>query len=295
MSQPAELGVIHDIGFRHYTGPRLGRSYLLRSLYVESLRGAYGLGRSAKSKVMPFLLLATMTVPALIIAVVASVTNADELPLEYARYPMALTTAITIFVAAQAPALVSRDLRFKVMPLYLSRPLGRNDYVRAKYAALASALFILITVPLTVLYAGALLAKLPFWAQTRGYLASLVAAVLFAAVLSGIGLLIASITPKRGFGVAAVITVLLVLSVVAGVLQAFSIEQDQPKLAGYLGAIDPSILVDGVQVWLFNVEPSSQAGPPGTLGGVIFLILTFVVIAGCYGLLLLRYRKVSAS
>jgi ABC-2 type transport system permease protein len=50
MSQPPELGVIHDIGFRHYTGPRLGRGYLLRSLYVESLRGAYGLGRSAKSR-----------------------------------------------------------------------------------------------------------------------------------------------------------------------------------------------------------------------------------------------------
>jgi ABC-2 type transport system permease protein len=48
-------------------------------------------------------------------------------------------------------------------------------------------------------------------------------------------------------------------------------------------------------VWLFNVDPSSQAGPPGTLGGVVFLLLTFVVIFGCYGLLLLRYRKVSAS
>ena len=25
-----ETGVIHDIGFRHYTGARLGRAYLLR-------------------------------------------------------------------------------------------------------------------------------------------------------------------------------------------------------------------------------------------------------------------------
>ena len=30
MSQPPETGVIHDIGFRHYDGPRLGRGYLLR-------------------------------------------------------------------------------------------------------------------------------------------------------------------------------------------------------------------------------------------------------------------------
>jgi ABC-2 type transport system permease protein len=295
MSQPAEHGVIHDIGFRHYTGPRLGRGYLLRSLYAESLRGAYGLGRSGKSKVMPFLLLATMVVPALITAVVATVTEVDKLPLSYGQYPMALGLAISIFVAAQAPALVSRDLRFKVMPLYLSRPLTRSDYVLAKVGALVSAVFILIVVPLTVLYVGALLAKLPFWAQTRGYLSSLVTAVLLAAVLGGIGLLIASITPKRGFGVAAVITVLLLLSVVAGALQAISLANDKPKLAGYLGGIDPGNLVDGVQVWLFNVDPSSQAGPPGTLGGVVFLLLTFVVIFGCYGLLLLRYRKVSAS
>ncbi|HST85900.1 MAG TPA: hypothetical protein VLL08_29450 [Kineosporiaceae bacterium] len=295
MSQPAEHGVIHDIGFRHYTGPRLGRGYLLRSLYAESLRGAYGLGRSGKSKVMPFLLLTTITFPALIIAVVAIVTKADELPVAYTSYPMFAGLAISIFVAAQAPALVSRDLRFKVMPLYLSRPLTRNDYVLAKVGALISALFILIAVPQTVLYVGALLAKLPFWAQTRGYLSSLVTAALLAAVLGGIGLLIASITPKRGFGVAAVITVLLLLSAIAGALQAITLDKGKPELAGYLGGIDPGNLVDGVQVWLFNAEPASQIGPPGTLGGVVFLVLTFVVIFGCYGLLLLRYRKVSAS
>ena len=295
MSQPSELGVIHDIGFRHYTGPRLGRGYLLRSLYAESLRGAYGLGRSGKSKVMPFLLLAVMTIPALIIAVVASVTKADELPIKYTQYPNVLGLAIAIFVAAQAPALVSRDLRFKVMPLYLSRPLGRNDYVLAKFGALTSALFILIAVPLVVLYAGALLAKLPFWAQTRGFLSGIAGAALFALVLAAIGLLIASITPKRGFGVAAVITVLLLLTAVAATLQSLAIDNDRTKLAGYLGAIDPMALVDGVQVWLFNAESSSQAGPPGTLGGVVFLLLTIVVIGSCYGCLLLRYRKVSAS
>jgi len=295
MSQPPELGVIHDIGFRHYSGPRLGRGYLLRSLYIESLRGAYGLGRSGKSKVMPFLLLAVTTIPALIIAVVATVTKSTELPVSYTEYPNSLGLAIGIFVAAQAPALVSRDLRFKVMPLYLSRPLGRNDYVLAKFGAITSALFILIVVPLIVLYVGALLAKLPFWAQTRGFLAGVAGAVLYSLVLAVIGLLIASITPKRGFGVAAVITVLLLLGAVAAILQSIAIENDRDKLAGYLGAIDPSVLVDGVQVWLFNAEPSSQAGPPGTLGGIVFLVLTVVEIAVCYALLLLRYRKVSAS
>jgi ABC-2 type transport system permease protein len=225
MSQPHELGVIHDIGFRHYTGPRLGRGYLLLSLYTESLRGAYGLGRSGKSKIMPFVLLTAMILPAFIVAVVTAVTNADKLPLAYTSYSIQVQTIISVFLAAQAPALVSRDLRFKVMPLYFSRPLVRNDYVLAKLAALTTAVFILVAVPLTVLYVGALLAKLPFWAQTRGYLASLVGAAVLALVLAAIGLLIASITPKRGFGVAAIITVLLMLSVVSAVLQAISLDE----------------------------------------------------------------------
>jgi ABC-2 type transport system permease protein len=301
MSQPSEsgtapeLGVIHDIGFRHYTGPRLGRGYLLLSLYTDSLRGAYGLGRSAKSKVMPLLLLATMTLPAFIIAVIAGVSKSDELPLEYTQYVNFLQTAITVFLASQAPALVSRDLRFKVMPLYFSRPLVRSDYVLAKLAAMTSALFILIAIPLTVLYVGALLGKLPFWAQTRGYAGGLVGALIFAVVLASIGLLIASITPKRGFGVAAVITVLLVLAVVAGIVQALADENGHPDLAGYLGAINPITLVDGIQVWVFGAKSSSMVGPPGTLGGVVFVLLTVALIASCYGLLLLRYRKVSAS
>ena len=33
-------GVIHDIGYQRYTGPRLGRAYGVRSLYTHSLRTA---------------------------------------------------------------------------------------------------------------------------------------------------------------------------------------------------------------------------------------------------------------
>ena len=43
---------------------------------------------------------------------------------------------MVIFVAAQAPELVSRDLRSHVLPLYFCRPVRRLDYPLAKYAAL---------------------------------------------------------------------------------------------------------------------------------------------------------------
>lgn len=288
-------GVIHDIGFRHYDGPRLGRGYLIRSLYVESLRGCYGLGRSAKSKIMPFLLLAAMTAPAIIIAIVAGVIGLDELPLDYVGYIFALSSAITIFLAAQAPATVSRDLRFRTMPLYLSRPLTRQDYVLAKYGAMSTALFILIAVPQTALFIGALLAELPFWDNAKDWGAGLLGAVLLSLVLSGVGLLIASITPRRGFGVAAVITVILLLTLISGVLSALAYENGQAKLSAYFALINPVSLVEGVLVWAVNADSSYPEPPPGTLGGLIFTAVMIAVIVGSYFLLLARYRKVSAS
>jgi ABC-2 type transport system permease protein len=294
-STGADAGVIHDIGYRHYSGPRLGRSHILRSLYLDGFRGAFGLGRSAKSKVMPMVLLASMSIPALVIVVLVSVTNATELPIAYTSYALNLQLAVAIFVAAAAPTAVSRDLRYRTISLYFSRPLERGDYVLARFAAMASAVFTLIAIPLTVLLAGALLAKLPLADQLRGYLTGLAGAALFAVVLTGIALLIASVTPRRGFGVAAVITVLLILTAVGGALQAIADEQGHPTAAGYLGAINPFTLVDGVQVWAFDASPSSPAGPPGATGGLVFAALTVVVVLGSYALLLLRYRKVSVS
>ena len=205
-------GAIHDIGYRHYDGPRLGRGYIRKSLFAESLRGSYGFGRSTRSKVMPILLLAGICLPALIISIVTSAFGADRLPITYTSYPFRVQVVIAIFVAAQAPAIMSRDLRYRVISLYFSRPLDRADYVLAKYAAMVSALFVLIALPLTILFLGALLAKLPVRDNLPDYLRAMAAAVLYALVIAGIGLLVAAMTPRRGLGVAAVISVLLILS-----------------------------------------------------------------------------------
>ena len=51
MSTHESAGIIYDIGFRHYDGPRLGRRQVVLALFAESARGAYGIGRSTRSKI----------------------------------------------------------------------------------------------------------------------------------------------------------------------------------------------------------------------------------------------------
>jgi ABC-2 type transport system permease protein len=296
MSTPAEsarTGVIHDLGYRHYTGPRQSRRAVRGALFAESAKGAYGLGRSARSKVMPMLLLAAISVPTLIIAVVASITKLKDLPVDYTTYILNVQFLVMVYVAGQAPASVSRDLRFRVMSLYFSRPLTRLDYVTAKYAALSAALFLFMAIPLTILFVGALLAKIPLRHEAPDYLRSLVGAVLMALVLAGIGLVIASITPRRGLGIAAIIAVLAVSAGVEGAVGAIADEQGAKATAGYAGLFSPFTLVHGVQSSVLGAKNVLPEGPPGAVGGLVFVGVTVVVIAACLGALGLRYRKVS--
>ena len=250
MSEPTASevrpGAIHDIGYRRYDGPRLGASYIQGALLIETLRGAYGLGRSARSKVMPFLLLAVMALPAVVIGIVTGYVGYEALPLGYTEYVVTLQVVVTIFLGAQAPAVMSRDLRFRVAPLYFSRPLSRRQYVQAKYAGMAAALFLLTALPVTLLLAGALLAELPIGDQLPDYLRAMAGSLIHALVLAGIGLVIAAVTPRRGLGVAAVVAVLLVLSGLQATVRAMAEEFGSDTFSGYAGLISPYTLVDGV-------------------------------------------------
>ncbi|GAA2269470.1 membrane protein [Streptomyces ruber] len=284
---------IHNIGYRGYDGPRLGRAYARRSLYSQSLRGAYGLGRSAKSKVLPMLLFVVMCLPAGIMVAVAVATKAGDLPVDYTRYAIVMQAVIGLYVAAQAPQSVSRDLRFKTVPLYFSRPIETVDYVRAKYAALASALFVLTAAPLLVLYVGALLAELDFTDQTKGFAQGLVSVALLSLLFAGIGLVIAAVTPRRGFGVAAVIAALTISYGAVSTLQGIAFAQDSTGAVPWLGLFSPITLIDGVQTAFLGAGSAFPGGfGPSSGQGVVFVLVTLGAIAGCYGLLMRRYRKV---
>jgi ABC-2 type transport system permease protein len=293
LTQPGEQTRIHNIGYRNYDGPRLGRAYARRSLYSQSLRGAYGLGRSVKSKVLPMLLFVVMCVPALIMVAVAVATKAKDLPVDYTRYAVIMQAVIGLYVASQGPQAVSRDLRFKTVPLYFSRPIETSDYVRAKYAALASALFILTAAPLIVLYVGALLAKLDFSDQSKGFGQGLLSVALLSLLFAGIGLVISAITPRRGFGIAAVIAALTISYGAVSTVQAIAFERSSSGAVPWLGLFSPITLIDGVQTAFLGASSAfpGEVGPSSGQG-VVYLVVVLGLIAGCYGLLMRRYRKV---
>ncbi|GHF30591.1 membrane protein [Kitasatospora xanthocidica] len=290
----ADTGVIHDIGYRGYSGPRLGRGYATRSLFTQSLRAAYGLGRSGKSKVLPMLVLAVVTVPAAIVVAVAITMKRDQLPVEYAGYLASVNLVIAVFLASQAPVLLSRDLRYQTVPLYFSRPITRTDYVRAKFAAMVCAQLLLMAAPLLVLYLGALLGGMDFSYNTGHFLYGLVAAVLYALVPTSVALVIAAATPRRGFGVAAIMGYLAVSAAVAAVAVGIS----DPGTTGsdaaqWTSLISPTELVESLVNEVFDLGVGlDRRYAPGGLGIAVFALVALALVVGSYRLLLTRYKKV---
>ncbi|MEV4160969.1 ABC transporter permease [Nonomuraea dietziae] len=283
------MSEIYDIGYRHYEGPRLGRAHAVRALITQNLRSIFGLGRRARSKLMPFLLAASMLLlPVVSIAMMAMLGRND---IGYTNYPVIMQAVIAIFLASQSPTITAPDLRFKVLPLYLSRPVSTLDYVAAKVVAMTTALFALVALPLTVMYAGELLVDPPGPPHTKEYVAALVTALLLALLLSTFGLALASFTPRRGLGVASVIAVYLLASAVSTVLFATFESMGRADVAQWAWLVNPFFLVDSVQSWLFGTTPANGYTYPA---GVFSALLLAALLGLSLTAFILRYRKAAS-
>lgn len=287
----ARRGVIHDLGYRPYTGPRMGAGSISRALFVNGLLNAFGLGRSGRSKVLPFILLALNLLPAVIVVGVVVLIGLDSLPISYGQYASTTQVLLGIFVAAQAPVLFSRDLRHGSISLYLARPLAADRYAFARWAALLAATLVFLLLPILLLYVGAMLSELDKTEQTEDAAVAAGLALLLAMTLTGIAGLIASISLRRGFAVVATIAVLLLGNGVVLAVQGISLEQDEPRIGEVAGLFSPYSLYRGA---LAAVTDNSALTPPSSAGMELAYFAVLVAISvTCLGLLVLRYRKVS--
>lgn len=285
-------GVIHDIGYRGYDGQREADLTLARTLFVTGMRHAYGLGRSGRSKVLPFLLLGLNVLPALIIVGVVTIVELDELPLSYTAYTSQLQMVVSLFAAAQAPVLFSRDLRHRSIVLYLARPLSPALFALTRWASLATAVLVFTLLPTLVLYAGALLAGLDAGQETPLLLKSLALQVLLACLLAGLTGLIASWALRRGFAVVASIIVLIVVVGIVLIFQAISQEEGISVVGEVAGLFSPWTLHNGLaEAW----DSGGRSIVSLSATWVVVYVATALAVSGaCVLLLVRRFTKVGA-
>ena len=127
---PGPTGSIYDIGYRGYDGPRLGRRHAFSTLFVQGLRATFGLGRSSRAKILPAFCLVFPALMALIVVAMSAfasrfgISDIGVIP-GHPDMGGSIGVFVTILVAVQAPELLGRDVRYRVLSLYFSRALLR--------------------------------------------------------------------------------------------------------------------------------------------------------------------------
>ena len=291
-------GSIYDLGYRRYDGPRLGRRHAVEALFVYSLRAVFGLGRSGRAKIAPLVLGGLIALPAVFsvgVGALAGGAAGEFNPITLEGYLPFAQTLLVFFVAAQAPELLVRDQRHRVLTLYFSRALERIDYVAAKYLALLTAVALVLGLPQVILLLGALFAT-PSLADGLSAVVPVLLpvvgrTVVVSALLAGIGLVASAFTVRRAFAAGAIIAVFLVLSGVVTVLV------NRVGLDGPLALValaDPFALMDAVSALLFGVEPTMPAILRSDLPVWAFAAAAVGVSLACPLILLLRYRRIAA-
>lgn len=290
---PQGGSVIHDLGYRPYTGPRLGPGAIARALLVTGFRNSFGLGRSGRSKVLPFVLLGLNVLPAVIVGGVMVLVGLKELPIGYAEYASTTQVLLGIFVAAQAPVLFSRDLRHGTISLYLARPLPSATYAVARWGALLGATLVFLLLPILILYAVALLGELDVSDQSREAAVATGLAVLLALSLAGVAGLVASWSTRRGFAVVATIALLLLGNGIVTAIQGIAGEEGHARVGEVAGLFSPYSLYRGLMAtWADgDVATPPQGVPMQAAYVVVFVGLSVACLAG----LVWRYRKVATA
>ena len=293
-ARESATGAIYDLGYQGYDGPRLGRRYALATLFWASLRAAYGLKRSGRAKIVPWGLSAFLIAPAGVAVAISALVPGAPSPFTYDDYLWNMQILLAIFVAAQAPELVSADQRQQVLSLYFSHALRRSDYALAKLGALAAAVFGLAQLPMLVLFVGRILlaADVPaaFGDQVENLPQVIGAPIVFALPLAALGMAIAAYTPRRAYATGAIIAVFIVTAAVGGILE----ESTTGTIARVAPLVNPFVAIDGTRDWLLGASvgesPVHASGLPLPLFGAIAAAIT--LIGGA--VVLWRYRRIAA-
>ena len=296
---PGPSGSIFDIGYRGYDGPRLGRRHAFATLFIGGLRATFGLGRSGRAKILPAFCLAF---PALIAVIVVAmnafatrfgVSDLGVIP-DHPDMAGSTGTFVVLLVAVQAPELLGRDVRYRVLSLYFSRALLRVDYALAKLAALATAALIILLVPHLILTIGAVLLTSDVTGalsrEAGWWPAILGSTVVTAVAMAGVGLVIAAFIARRAYATVAIFGVFIVPAIIVAVVLALELG----GASRYIILFDVGTAVDAANAWFFDIVPSSGLWPLASVPLWMGLVDAIVIALGTSAILVQRYRTITA-
>lgn len=302
MSLPTQVlgGAVYDRGYRPYDQARGGRSAARWALWRLTLRRSLGIRRSWRQKVLPWSLLAIVTIPAMIDVGVRYLTRdtpIGDVDFEFLSFRdyVGVSTLLLLFVAVSAPDVVCPDRHDKVLPLIFSRQLTGVDYVAAKVAAIFTIVFGFSFLPQMVLFVGQLAVNddgaLQYLRDTADVLWKVpVSAAILALYFTVISLAVASLTDRRIVGGLAFLGSMLIPSVVGSAFVAAA--RPDSTILGLTNLWNLPLVLRDV-VFEGHVDVDHDMGLHGVAGaGFAALALYLAVVAGSCTVLWRRYREV---
>jgi ABC-2 type transport system permease protein len=151
--------VIYDRGYRTYDGDRTGLAGARRAVYREGIRRVLGLGRKAREKVFPWMMISIAVAMAAIIIGVHWFIGDLALAIEegvptYGELFDLYGWIALLFIAFAGPWLLIPDRVRGVLSVYFSRPLTVDGYLAAKVGAFATVVGAIYLVPQLILHIG---------------------------------------------------------------------------------------------------------------------------------------------
>jgi ABC-2 type transport system permease protein len=151
--------VIYDRGYRTYEGERTGPSGARKAVYKDGIRRTLGLGRKARDKIYPWLMIAiALAMAAIVIGVHWLIGDLAESLAEgvpsYGELFDLYSWIGLLFIAFAGPWLLIPDRTRGVLSVYFSRPLTVDGYLVSKVGAFATVVGAIYLVPQIVLHLG---------------------------------------------------------------------------------------------------------------------------------------------
>lgn len=281
---------ILDRGYRRFEGERSGVVGAVRSVAWHTTRSILGLGRKARHKVFPIIVLVVSFVPAIVfmaLTVLIGDLLQGELRPEYWEMFGFSFVATIVFVALVAPEAIVRDRSDGMFSLYLSTPLARPSYLAAKVLAVLGTMALVVIGPPVLFLLGYTFQSqgpdgLLDWFSVMGRV--LLAGLVICTVYTAVSLGVSSLTDRRAFASIAVVFVLLGASIASGLLVNIAEFSENWRI------LDPIGVTLEIAPRLFGDRSDDFQD-----------ISTWLVIAGISawtalgaGLLISRYRKLAA-